>query len=111
MDEMNPEVRATFAPWYDGVEMLIREKRNDGTLAVGTSVIMESKLAGSFVQPTFRLSNTAAQVLMDDLWNAGLRPTEGAGSAGSLRATEKHLNDMRRIVGKQLGIELADRLK
>ena len=43
---------------------------------------------------------------MGDLWNAGYRPTEGAGSAGSLRATEKHLNDMRKIVSKDLEVEL-----
>jgi len=43
---------------------------------------------------------------MDDLWNAGIRPTEGTGSAGSLRATEEHLDDMRRIVCKVLEVDL-----
>lgn len=49
---------------------------------------------------------SSAQVLMDDLWAAGLRPTEGSGSAGSLKATENHLNDMRKIVAKQLDISI-----
>lgn len=31
------------------------------------------------------------QVLMDDLWRCGVRPTEGAGSAGHAAATAKHL--------------------
>jgi hypothetical protein len=48
----------------------------------------------------FRLSNLEAQALMDRLWKAGLRPTEGSGSAGALAATERHLEDMRRIVFK-----------
>jgi len=39
-----------------------------------------------------------AQALMDRLWSAGLRPTEGAGSAGALSATQQHLEDMRKIV-------------
>jgi len=42
---------------------------------------------------------------MDDLWAAGVRPTEGTGSAGSLSATEKHLSDMRIIAFNQLGIK------
>lgn len=37
-------------------------------------------------------------MLIDDLWTAGLRPTEGAGSAGALAATQRHLQDMRALV-------------
>jgi len=54
--------------------------------------------------PAFRLQREQAQELMDRLWKCGLRPTEGSGSAGSLSATEKHLNDMRAIAFKKLGI-------
>jgi hypothetical protein len=32
-----------------------------------------------------------AQVLMDDLWRCGIRPTEGAGSAGAMNAVQEHL--------------------
>ena len=32
-----------------------------------------------------------AQELMDSLWQCGLRPVQGSGSAGSLAATEAHL--------------------
>lgn len=38
-----------------------------------------------------------AQRLMDELWDCGLRPSEGTGSAGSLAATERHLKDMQTI--------------
>jgi len=55
---------------------------------------------GVSLEPTFSLSLESAQLLMDDLWNSGLRPTEGTGSAGSLRATERHLEDMRTLVFK-----------
>lgn len=48
--------------------------------------------------PSVILSIQGAQTLMDDLWQAGLRPTEGAGSAGSMAATQRHLDDMRRLV-------------
>ena len=45
-----------------------------------------------------RLDDCQAQELMDRLWAAGLRPTEGKGSAGAFAATERHLEDMRRLV-------------
>lgn len=54
--------------------------------------------------PTFRLREAEAQALMDMLWDCGLRPSEGSGSAGALAATQRHLDDMRRLVfGKMEG--------
>jgi len=61
---------------------------------------------GSYVPPTLSLTQIQAQSLMDHLWQCGLRPTEGTGSAGSLAATERHLADMRTIVSKYLKTEL-----
>lgn len=46
----------------------------------------------------------AAQKLMDDLWNCGLRPSEGTGSAGQLAAVQAHLKDFKTILFKKLGI-------
>ncbi len=51
-------------------------------------------------EPTFELSQDVAQQLMDELWNCGLRPTEGTGGAGSLAAVNRHLEDMRTLVFK-----------
>lgn len=49
-------------------------------------------------RPTAVLELEVGQQLMDELWRAGLRPTEGSGSAGSMAATERHLEDMRTLV-------------
>lgn len=54
--------------------------------------------------PVIMLKKDAAQVLMDDLWTCGIRPTEGTGSAGSLKATQDHLADLRKIAFKRLDI-------
>lgn len=43
-----------------------------------------------------------AQELMNELWNAGIRPTEGHGSTGQLAATERHLEDLRALVFKSV---------
>lgn len=55
---------------------------------------------GCELEPAFNISRDSAQSLMDELWNIGIRPTEGSGSAGSLAATERHLQDMRALVFK-----------
>lgn len=61
---------------------------------------------GEYAPVGFRLSMNAAQCLMDDLFNAGVRPTEAAGTAGSMAATQAHLADMRVIVADKLKVNL-----
>jgi hypothetical protein len=73
-------------------------------LAIGTSVTMVERKPYEHVEPTLHMDMTMAQVLMNDLWRAGLRPTEGSESVGSLLATQKHLADMREIAFSQLGL-------
>jgi len=51
------------------------------------------------------LSNEQAQQLANDLWECGIRPTQGHGSTGQLEATNKHLQDMRKIVLNKLGLK------
>ena len=94
------KMRAVNAPWYRGVQFVLR----DGNTVV-KEVVFEEVSSESIVDPSFTLGMEEAQVLIDDLWNAGLRPTEGTGSAGSLRATEKHLADMRLIAFSQLDLK------
>jgi hypothetical protein len=52
------------------------------------------------------MDDSQAQQLMDDLWQAGVRPTEGQGSAGQLKSTENHLKDMQDMSKQMLGVVL-----
>lgn len=52
------------------------------------------------IGPTLDIAEPAAQKLMDDLWDCGLRPSEGSGSAGQLAAVQYHLEDMRKLLSK-----------
>ena len=54
--------------------------------------------------PCMSLTVQRAQVLMDDLWECGIRPSEGSGSAGSLFATQNHLADMKTLLFHKMGI-------
>ena len=105
---MNFVIRAMAAPWNRGVELLIRHGKNFGVLSAmewvngelnpQSAIRFEELPVGEKPEPTLSIPTEDAQTLMDDLWQAGLRPTEGTGSAGSLAATERHLKDMRRLV-------------
>jgi len=92
-------LRAHNAPWAACIEFqLDSHDELSNRHSIAQNVEFVEAIPGTRYEPLFSLDHDKAQVLMDDLWNAGLRPTEGKGSAGSLRATEKHLDDMRRIV-------------
>ncbi|MGJ8670875.1 MAG: hypothetical protein ACSHXK_15420 [Oceanococcus sp.] len=99
-------VRAHYSPYADHVELLIGQADAHGHRDVVRELTFERVEPGSYLGPTTHIDLTAAQMLMDDLWNAGIRPTEGSGSAGSLKATERHLNDMRKIAGAKLNVAL-----
>jgi len=99
----NIEVHAQSSPWWKGVEICIMSLER-GHYYVAKPVVMEEADLCSIVEPTLKISIDAAQTLMDDLWNCGIRPTNGAGSVGQLQATERHLEDMRRIALKRLGL-------
>lgn len=51
-------------------------------------------------EPYLEIPKHAAQKLIDDLWDCGLRPSEGSGSAGQLAAVQNHLADMRKLLSK-----------
>lgn len=99
---MTEQIRAQSAPWRRGVELYITS--DDGRTRVQQVILERVEEMSAFrAQPSFSISTDAAQTLMDDLWHAGLRPTEGTGSAGALRAVERHLEDMRTLVFKPIG--------
>jgi hypothetical protein len=74
-------------------------------LAVVTDLVMQEQKPGEYfgpAKPLVTLDATAAQILMDNLWDCGVRPTEGAGSAGAFAAQAAHLEDMRKLVALAL---------
>lgn len=90
------QIRIQSAPWNRGVEvaMFSHDQR------YSWKQVQLAEHDDSTTTPVARLTMDGAQTLMDDLWSAGLRPTEGTGSAGSLKATQNHLEDMRSLVFK-----------
>ena len=84
--------------------------REDGNaIACATSITFAPLAEGEMAPPAaLRLRDREAQMLIDALWDAGLRPSEGSGSAGAMLATQKHLADMRKLVAKHLDVAFKD---
>ena len=75
---------------------------DDDNIAI--NITFTRREPAALAQPLLQLEMAEAQRLMDVLWDCGLRPSEGSGSAGSLAATERHLADMRALAFHSLGV-------
>lgn len=86
-------------PWDDCFDVMVINRGADrsGHVACAAPLTFVEGAPGEVRAPTMRLQYDQAQGLMDELWRAGLRPKEGTGSAGALKATENHLADMRKL--------------
>lgn len=98
-------IRARLEDWGAGVRLNVLKREDRTSYYISDVVFTEVSEAAERPHSPLFLENEEAQALIDSLWNCGFRPTEGTGSAGSLKATENHLHDMRKIAFKKLSIE------
>jgi hypothetical protein len=94
MENAGVRVFARLSPYSFGLSLHIVNV-TDRTGCRG--VIMEKIETGMEMPTALVLNREQAQGLMDSLWESGIRPTEGMGSAGSFAAQAAHLSDMRSI--------------
>lgn len=99
-------VLARQEPWANEIGvMFIRRPTRQHSLVTGKEVLRctwepRGERDGTALEPTISMPKELAQRLMDELWQCGLRPSEGTGSAGAMAATQRHLEDMRTLVFK-----------
>ena len=102
----NWKVAVTRTVWSDKLELRMGITGDHGiTDIVQPFVLKTPENEGALNEPCALLTIEAGQLLMDELWHAGIRPTQGMGSAGSLAATERHLADMRSIAFSSLNFQ------
>lgn len=84
---------------FNGVTSIVTKAEN------GRLTLEEMKETLTDVRPLFSVhGRETVQSLMDQLWRLGLRPTEGHTSGAVVQAKDKHLEDLRKIVFKNLKI-------
>ena len=102
---MKLRVHATRDFYTGGISLFIAHRSDDGAMYVAKPAEFERLEPGyASSNPILSLSIEDAQLIIDELWNVGLRPSEGTGSAGALAASERHLADMRAIAFHSLGV-------
>ena len=84
--------------WDRSVSLRIGSRGADGRISQVAKLEFEPLEEGQYMEPTIRLDRDEAQRLMNELWSVGVRPSSGEGNFGQLGATERHLEDMRRLV-------------
>lgn len=93
-------------PFGRGISVYLSEPSTvQGSIAIATNIMFETIKDHNIPPALMSIDLNEAQQLMDELWHCGIRPTEGAGSAGAMRAVENHLADLRTITKNLLKIE------
>jgi len=93
------QVRAMREMFQDSIRIWLREKNVNGEWAFLTDLvftIVPPDSAESIEYKSILFPVEAAQQMMDELWNCGLRPSEGSGSAGAMRQAEDHLATLKK---------------
>lgn len=91
------ELRAERSAYRRRVQIWMVDDQGRQGVAVARPVEFAFVEPHLTAEPCLTIEDEEAQQWIDELWRAGYRPSEGTGSAGSLAATERHLEDMRRI--------------
>ncbi len=104
MNEPNYRLIATRQLWKgDAIAFHLAEYSQGGTRKIATQFLVDDFPAGHLEPaPLFQLGPDEAQALIDQLWDCGLRPTQGKQSEGVIASQARHLEDMRAIAFAKL---------
>lgn len=104
-------IRASNNMFEESIQLRLRLRTTPGEGLPYTSIpetvkfrrISKDEELSCIPEPNLIIETYAAQELMNDLWNCGIRPSQAKGTAGQLEAVNKHLEDMRTLVFKGVG--------
>lgn len=91
--------RAQTMIYRDGVDLVYFQRQGD-TIAVAQPVdliLTEQPRNQVITGPTLHLPDGSAQELLQALWDAGLRPNDGAGSGAEAQALKNHIKFAERM--------------
>jgi hypothetical protein len=102
----NFKVHAENNFYSNAISIHIYERLENGGISLLSGLKFTTHREAEIVWPqeAIELPSETAQQLMDALWQCGLRPSEGSGSAGSLKATQDHLRDLQEFSRRLLSM-------
>jgi len=90
--------------WSDQVEIFLGTHLVNGKKWYVKTMLFEDWPEATMMQPAFTMQSSDAQILMDNLWSLGIRPSRTESSADKASALQSHLDDMRAIVFDKLKV-------
>jgi hypothetical protein len=91
-----------------GIEIYIREPLGEGRISYAEPITMSEPLDDSrFIQPAFTITKESAEQLMEDLWNAGIRPAATKPQGETIAALKDHLEDSKAVAHQLLNYVLS----
>jgi hypothetical protein len=96
---MDGKVSINIAPphWDNRFSVWLTHESGDGVTRVAPTCVFAPVTEGEAMPPTFVLHQEQAQALFNQLWNMGLRPNDGGGSAVHVQAMKEHIADLRKV--------------
>ncbi len=97
------KVRARYAPWMDGEEVVIFKGEN-----IVRFTLEPFDRHGIVTEPTVRSmeeGDSFLRAVLNAAWELGLRPDGFNDTRESMAATNKHLEDMRTLAFYKIGAE------
>lgn len=80
--------------YRDGTDLVYAQKWGDKISVaqpVGSFTMKEQGQHEAIAEPTLTLPGCSGQELLQALWDAGLRPSDGAGSGAEVKALRDHI--------------------
>ncbi len=94
------EARAERSYWTDTINIYLRARSGNRKLVVTDLVLTELDPDEPVELQPLKFEKETAQRFMDELWNCGLRPSEGTGSAGAMRQAEDHIVTLKKEIDR-----------
>ena len=90
---------------YSGHGLYVFRKRNEkNKVAIATNIEFKEVERFTAHDPLLRMDDEAAQGLMDSLYAAGLRPSEGRYTVENVQSMQNHIDDLRKVAFNRLKI-------
>ncbi len=89
-----------------GYELMGFEERDGRRMVMRGEITVTDYEPGSYIsEPTLTFTEDEAQQIMNELWNTGLRPKNGAGAVAHTESLQAHLEDLRTVAFHALKID------
>lgn len=95
--ETRPKIHLTPSVYHFGYDLRIGLGLHDKFIAAEPLEFKTHSL-GETVPVVANLERKELEALMDELWNAGIRPSNGEGSVGVIGAMKAHITDLQKNI-------------